>query len=402
MKNIVISKWLAALFFVLTSISFAHSDTKPNTFLIDPDFLVAVKAKIENGDQALIEAKQTLLTSADKILLNGTYTVTAKSVMPPSGDKRDFMSVGPYWWPDSSKKDGLPYIRKDGQVNPERHAIEDARYFGKLIQEVYQLSLAHYFSGDNKYAKHATKLLTTWYLDSKTRMNPNLNFGQSIPGRTKGRGIGLIDTREVAKLIDAVQILKSTQGIEIDTYKGIKVWYSDFLEWMLKSPIGLDEADEHNNHGTWYDVQVVSIALFTDQPALAKSIVEQQTKARIASQIKPSGEQPHELARTLSWNYSQMNLMGFLELTLLAENIGIDLWHYTAPNGGSIQNAFQYLLPYALGKTAWTYKQLKPIHFEYFMDMATTVSKQYSINDFQLLNLKKPINSNILLTNFLY
>lgn len=35
-------------------------------------------------------------------------------------------SVGPYWWPDPSKPDGLPYIRKDGHKNPERGKIGDS------------------------------------------------------------------------------------------------------------------------------------------------------------------------------------------------------------------------------------------------------------------------------------
>ena len=35
------------------------------------------------------------------------------------GDKHDYLSFGSYWWPDPDKPDGLPYIRRDGGVNPE-------------------------------------------------------------------------------------------------------------------------------------------------------------------------------------------------------------------------------------------------------------------------------------------
>ena len=39
-------------------------------------------------------------------------------------------------------------------------------------------------------------------------------------------------------------------------HRQLKQWFKDFLTWMTTSEIGLDEADEHNNHGTYYDVQV--------------------------------------------------------------------------------------------------------------------------------------------------
>ncbi len=41
-----------------------------------------------------------------------------KSLLAASGDKHDYYSFPPYWWPDPSKKDGMPYLRKDGETNP--------------------------------------------------------------------------------------------------------------------------------------------------------------------------------------------------------------------------------------------------------------------------------------------
>ena len=35
-----------------------------------------------------------------------------------SGDIHDYMSLSIYSWPDPEKKDGLPYIIKDGETNP--------------------------------------------------------------------------------------------------------------------------------------------------------------------------------------------------------------------------------------------------------------------------------------------
>ncbi|GAB2788278.1 alginate lyase family protein [Rhabdobacter roseus] len=361
--------WLLSSFALTAGLP---KSTPPVTFLVKPSVLQDNKAKLKKKDPALKRAVAALSQQADQALQRGPYTVTAKGKVPPSGDKRDYMSVGPYWWPDSSKADGLPYIRKDGQVNPERFAIQDAEYYKALCQDVQLLGVAWYYTEDKKYAEHAARLLRVWFLDETTRMNPHLNYGQAVPGRTEGRGIGLIDTHGVTKLIDGIQLLKDSPALSAADYRALQDWYRQFLDWMLTSPVGLDEADEHNNHGTYYDVQAASIALFTEQPQLAKKILEEQTKARIESQLKEDGSQPHELARTLSWGYSVMNLRGFFELALLGENVGVDLWHYQTPQGKSLQKAFDWMLSRAAGEKAWEHQQIKPMDKQIFVPLART------------------------------
>ena len=71
-----------------------------------------------------------------------------QTVTPPSGDKRDYMSMGPYWWPDPNKKDGLPYIRKDGRINPESKQMEAGTYLKKTCSALQALGYASYYSGD--------------------------------------------------------------------------------------------------------------------------------------------------------------------------------------------------------------------------------------------------------------
>jgi len=378
-------KYLLFVLMSVVTLSCTSKDNPPATYLLKPATLAASKQKIKQGDPAAKQALAALLKEADKALTQGPYSVTYKSKTPASGDKHDYMSVGPYWWPDSSKADGLPYIRKDGQVNPERYSIRDAEYHNALCKDVYMLGLASFFTGDAKYAAHAAGLLKVWFLDPATRMNPNLNFGQAIPGRTDGRGIGIIDTHNLAKLLDGIQLLKAAGALKPEEYAGIQSWYKAFLQWMRTSPIGLDEADEHNNHGTWYDVQTVAMALFTGQPALAKEMLTTQSEKRIESQLKEDGSQPHELARTLSWNYSQMNLKGFFELALLAENVDIDLWNFESPGKKSLKKAFAWMLPYAEGAKAWEHKQIKPINNKGYLELSVMAQKKYPDVDLQPL-----------------
>jgi hypothetical protein len=300
-----------------------------------------------------------------------------KKQTPPSGDRHDYMSTGPYWWPDPSKPNGLPYIRRDGERNPEYFEITDSDEMDKVEDETETLALAYYFTKDESYAEFASKIIKTWFLDKETRQNPNLNFGQGIPGINTGRGIGLIETRELNRVIDAAILLQNSKSWSKENHENLKKWFSAFLSWMIESPLGIDEADEHNNHGTYYDVQIISYALFTGQNDLAKKQVA-VTKKRIESQLKSDGSQPHELERTTSWGYVNMNLMGFFHNARLAEHLNIDLWNYQTADGKNLQKCVDWMLPYLKKEKTWDYKQIKKMEYNETVNILKTAAKVYS------------------------
>jgi hypothetical protein len=310
------------------------------------------------------EAFNDLLAAADKIVKKGQlYSVMNKKKTPPSGDKHDYMSQAPYFWADTTKPNGLPYIRRDGERNPEYYAITDPTELHNVEDEVEMLSLAYYYSKNEKYAEHAAKLLKTWFLNAETKMNPHLNFGQGIPGINTGRGIGIIETRGLFRVTDAVQILRGSKNWSDSDHNALKKWFTDYLKWMIDSPIGQDEAKAQNNHGTFYDVQVVLFAIFTGQNDIAKKQLD-VTKKRIAHQLKPDGSQPEELARTTSWSYVNMNLWGFFQLARLGEHVGVDLWQYETGDKQNLRKCVDWLLPYLKKEKKWDYQQIKKQDYE--------------------------------------
>ena len=368
-----------SLFVAFFSITLAPP--APNTLVLDGEIL-AQNAAAGRSKPDKVEALKQLTQKADAIVQAGKlYSVMQKTQTPPSGDKHDYISQGPYWWPDPKKPDGKPYIRKDGQVNPEYYGFTDHEYMSTLTRETEQLALAYYFTRDEKYARHATRLLQTWFLDESTRMNPHLNYGQGIPGKTEGRGIGIIDSRSLYKVIDAAIILQESKSWTEKDHAALKGWFSKYLTWLTESPIGLDEADEHNNHGTYYDVQVIAAALFVGREDLAKKQTE-VVKSRLASQLEADGSQPHELARTLSWNYTNMNLYGFVVLARLAEHLGVDLWNHQTPDGKSIRQAIDWLVPYAKGGKEWTHTQLKERTFDNTREIFAVAARKYQDKEY--------------------
>ncbi len=332
----------------------------PPLLLLDADRLAAARARIQTGDARLQEALQALKHEAAEALSVTPVSVMDKAIVPPSGDKHDYMSQAPYWWPDPGKPDGRPYLRRDGERNPEINRISDHQYLGRVIGSVSTLGLAYSFTADEKYAGHAARLVRTWFLDPAARMNPHLNFGQGIPGITEGRGIGIIETRALGDLLDGVLLLARSRSWSPADEAGLQAWMRAYVAWLVESPHGRDESDNGNNHETWYDVQVAALALYTGQRDLARRTLE-GSRLRIAKQIEPDGRQPRELARTRAFDYSAMNLSGFFALAALGERVDVDLWNHRTPDGRSLRQALDFLVPFAAGDKPWTYKQITPL-----------------------------------------
>jgi len=322
-----------------------------------PQRLADFRRKAQAGDPTALQLIASLRVQADKILAQPLLSVMDKGVTPPSGSKHDYMSQAPYFWYDSSKPNGLPYLRRDGQRNPEIYKITDHKNLADLGGQVQILALAGYLTSDVRYAANAAERLHRWFLDEATRMNPNLEYGQGIPGINAGRGIGIIETIPLIGIADAATLLESSAAWTDADAQGLRHWYGQYLNWMLSSNNGQEEHQAANNHGTWYLAQATAIALYTGDLAMARRLAE-EGKAKMDHQIQADGRMPEELARTNGLGYSTYNLQAFFTLARLAGQAGVDLWTYTDAQQGSLHTAFNWLLPYALGQKNWEYQQI--------------------------------------------
>lgn len=335
-------------------------------------------------------AWKALDREAQQTLSLGPFSIVNKSVTPPSGDKHDYMSQAPYFWPDPKSPNGLPYIRRDGERNPEINKITDHKSLDDLEDVVETLALAYYFKRNEAYAAKAVQLLRAFFLVPATRMNPNLEYAQFIPGVNTGRGIGLIETRGLVRVVDAIGLLQGSKALTPADATGLQDWFKSFLQWMRDSKNGREEAAAKNNHGTYYDVQVVSFALFTGQKDFALKVIKQAREKRIAAQIEPDGRQPLELARTKAWGYSNGNLDGLMQLATLAERVGVDLWNFQTKDGRSIRKALEFLIPVALGETKWQYQELGGVKPESLFPLMRRAAEVYRDKEYQAVMTRAP------------
>jgi hypothetical protein len=329
------------------------------TFFLTPDAMMRLKAAIAT-DPAAKAAYEVLIARAEKAMARPLYTVVDKRTVPPSGDRHDYISLAPYWWPDPSKPGGVPYLRKDGEINPDRNTDKfDVTDLEGMSADVETLSLAYYFSDNPRYAGRAASLVRTWFLNPQTRMNPNMNYAQAVPGREEGRAEGVIDTSRLERVVDGIGLIGPSGKLTAGEQTDLEKWFSDYLDWMQTSKNGKAENAAKNNHGIWFDAQVSQFALFARRPDLTKAVAQAFPKKRIAPQFTPEGKLPLELARTRSLHYSIYALLAAYDVADMAKCVGVDLWNYS-DGGKGLRSATDFLKPYYRKVETWTLPELRP------------------------------------------
>lgn len=346
--------------------------------VLDAQHLLYVKLHL--SDPSYAQAYKALKKQAEHDLVMKPLTVMSKDYIPSSGSKHDYVSLARYAWPDQTKPNGLPYMMRDGISNPELNKF-DRNKLSDMTGAIYRLSLAYYFSEDEKYAKKATELIHIWFLDKTTRMNPNLRYAQHIPGEADGRCYGVIDAYSFVEMLDGVQLLEKSKSFTAKDSKKLKAWFSHFLKWLLSHPQAIEESDQKNNHAIAYDVQVAAYSLYTGNRKVFSDVLAYFPKRRIATQIAPDGSQPHELRRTLAFGYSQYNLHHIIDLMLMVKHQGLDFHKYGIRDEHSFFKAMDFLASY-MGKSVklWPYQQISGWE-EKQQEMACDFYRAYTLDE---------------------
>ncbi|ORY01392.1 chondroitin AC/alginate lyase [Basidiobolus meristosporus CBS 931.73] len=373
---------------ILAEFNFVNSDIST---------LLSNKQKLQAGDPEMVSAFRALMVRAQKAL---------KTQTAPTKDIHDYVSLARYYWPDKRKRNGLPYVKKDGFPNPEVKKILDYKLLHDLISDTRDLGFAFFFTGHNKYATKAISNLESWFLDEQTKMNPNLNFASMVKGRRTGRRTGLLDMRTIGDLLDALPILQKSPDWEQQHTEGMQSWFTSYLDWLENTPFRSEEQGSLNNHGTYFDYQYISIALSLGRNDLVIATAQNATIRRIAAHITPQGIQPEEVKRPNSWGYSVFNIHGLCLLARSAKLASVDLWNYSTSDGRSIRTGLNYLIPFALGKAKWPYKDVpKNGTLNEFVEILEIARGAYTdpiyLNAYNLLHQKFPpkVNYNRLMVS---
>lgn len=347
-------------------------------YQFSPEVRAKRKAFYDETDTPVIrQMKSELKSAADKEMGEHIPSIIDGGALAVSGDPHDYYSEGPYWWPDPDHPDG-PYIRRDGQTNPNRR--DKMKYLTRMTHMFYTLALAGFLLDEPSYTARADQVLRVWFLDKETYMYPNMVYAQAVPGICDGRGIGIIDTMGLSTLLIGLDFFSEADAYT-DTLEGVRAWFASYLDWLLTSKNGIEESQHMNNHRVWYYTQVMSYATFCGRADIAKDCEARFRDDIIPRHMAADGSLPAELRRTNSYSYSYMCLNAFAIAAETAYQHGTDLWNFRLPDGRGIGLSFDYHYPYFLDPQTWPFQQISgkgTRHADMFALAAYRLGKDYA------------------------
>lgn len=265
---------------------------------------------------------------AEAALKTGPFSVTDKRGCAPSGDKADYYSGAPYWWPNPEAEDGLPYVRRDCDRMPdtELYGAESRRYDRTALQYLIDSVTALTLAGGEKAHGKAAELLRHWFLVSASAMKPNMAYAQVRLGHggNKGAPAGLIEARDMALLPDCIIRLEGSGALGAEDVEKLKGWFAVLLQWFQNAPQAHKERRSNNNHGTNHDLLCISLALFVGDKKHLKAYVARSLR-RLPLQFALDGDQPAEAARPHMLHYCTYNLQSWLLAARALSAAGADM-----------------------------------------------------------------------------
>ena len=336
-----------------------------------------------------------VLKAANQYLNEKPITITASSSPRSAGGVHDFFSEADYWWPDPKNPDG-PYIQRDGMSNPGNF-VDHRRALMRLSVQVPALVAAWKLTKDKRYSAKAAQHLRAWFIDERTRMNPNLQYAQAIHGITTGRGTGIIDTIHLVEVARAIEVLKDSSALSMTELGAITQWFKDYLTWMTTSKNGTDERDAKNNHTTCWVMQVAAFAHLVGDEKLLAYCRERFKTVIVPNQIATNGSFPEELRRTKPYGYELFNLEAMATVCEVLSTPKDNLFTFQTTDGRGFRRAVEYMAPFIADKKSWPLKPDVMYNKEWPMRQASLLFAAVAFNRKDYIDLwnKLPADSNV-------
>ncbi len=326
--------------------------------LVSDDEAEPIHSAIMRKEAWTLDAVRHLRAEAEKRLKEGPWSVTTErpKSLDLDLDVHDYYSQAPYWWPDPTNPTGA-YVRRDGQANPDRF-LANKNALNAMSDSVFTLGAAAFLLDDTRYAQRAARDINTWFVNPKTRMNPNLEFAQVVKGSEAARGEGILDGRVLIRAVEGMEFLARTGAWDAKDQAAVHKWFEEYLDWLTRSKKGQYEKKSGNNHASWWTAQTAAIASFVQNKADLAMAFTYYREHILPAQIRPNGSAPREESRTRSLSYSAFNLEAYATTCRIAQVNGENLWNIEGRKGVTISTVIDYLMPYLQEPKGWSKEQI--------------------------------------------
>lgn len=337
---------LGMLFLDLPRETCTDSDiAEPDTLIFRGEQLRLLKHLYRLGHERVGEAIGALVEQAEGGLHAGPWSVVDKPSRIAEAAPNDYCSLAKYWWPNPGSGDGLPYIRRDGEVNPECYAeMSDYTRLVRFSETVTLLALAAWFTGRSDFAERAVFLLETWFVNESTRQTEHFRLAQCIRGKSTANWAGIIEARHLVPVTEAIILLETIGVLRGDSRAAIKTWFGRLLGWLRHSGAGRKAAHAENNIGIWCDAQCIAYAHLCGRGELVDGIMRNSVIPKLKTQIAQDGSLPAEMLRARPFDYVAFALVAMAMVARAGEKSGIGLWDIGEGDGRNFQMAHNWLL----------------------------------------------------------
>jgi len=315
----------------------------------------ALHSAIVRKEAWTLDSVRRLRAEAEHRSKEGPWSVTTERPPGVAMDVHEFYSEAQYFWPqDGDPK--APWVRKEGQVNPNRF-VANRNALVSMADAVFTLGTAAYLLDDPRYAQRAARDINTWFINPRSRMNPQMEYSMAVRNFHNGRGAGIVDGRAFIRAIQGMEFLAQTGTWDPKDQAAVKKWFQDYLAWLTSSENGNNEKRSGNNHASWWTAQVAAIATFVDNDAQQKAAFNYYRDHVFPRQIKGDGSAPREEARSRSLWYSVFNLEAMTTTCRIAQIQGVDLWAAHSKSDATLDTVIEYLQPFLTDPKKWTKDQ---------------------------------------------
>jgi Alginate lyase len=302
-----------------------------------------LRSAIARKEAWTTEAVRHLRADAERRMLQGPWSVTTDRPPGFGLDPHDYYSEASYYWPNPEDPAG-PYILREGRLNPERFSA-NRNALTQMCDSIFALGTAAYLFDDGRYAQRAVRVINTWFINPRTRMNPHLEYASAVRGLDMGRPEGLLEGRVFIRAIQGMEFLARTGNWDAKDQEAVRRWFQEYLQWLTQSRFGIEAKNSGNNQASWWTAQVAAVATFVENDAVMKMAFGYYRDRVFPRQIAADGSAPREEARVSPW-YSVFNLEAFTMVCRIAQVQGTDLWNVRAKNGLGLGGVIDYLKPY--------------------------------------------------------
>jgi hypothetical protein len=102
------------------------------------------RARVRAGGPALVAAWARFRQDAESALAAPLEDIRAKKHPAPSGNPQDYATLSTYVWPNPKTPDGMPWVHRDGETNPQTKEYDRPR-LNNTVRAVATLGLMAYY-----------------------------------------------------------------------------------------------------------------------------------------------------------------------------------------------------------------------------------------------------------------